>query len=81
MYTPKMARKIVNECAVIQNMRIHYRLPIEQINGCIQELEQERMYDNFERNNEIIERRGPRVVAMRVQKQLMASWFFWLYQW
>jgi len=72
MYTPEMAGKIVNACAVLHNMRIQYRLHIQQIEGYI---EQEQQYENIERHNEIIERRGPRIVAMRVQTQLMASWF------
>jgi len=32
MYAPAMAGKIVNTCAVLHNMRIHYRIPIEEEN-------------------------------------------------
>jgi len=33
MYRPEMAGKIVNTCAVLYNMRIQYRLPVQQIEG------------------------------------------------
>lgn len=32
MYSPNMAGKIVNACAVLHNMRIHYRVPVEEEN-------------------------------------------------
>jgi len=74
MYAPEIAGKIVNACAVIHNMRVHYRLPIQPFEDCI---EQEPVEGNnrINENNEIEDRRGPRVVAMRIQKQLMANWF------
>lgn len=43
MYTPETAGKIVNACAVIHNMRVHYRLPIQQIDNYI---EQEPIHEN-----------------------------------
>lgn len=58
----------------IHNMRLHYRLPILPFEDCI---EQDPVGGNnrINENNEIEVRRGPRVVAMRIQKQLMANWF------
>jgi len=52
MYTPEMAGKIVNACAVIHNMRIQYRLPTQQIEDYI---EPEQQYENIERHHDIIE--------------------------
>lgn len=70
MYAPETAGKIVNACAVIHNMRLHYNIPIQQYDNFIDE---EPVPANNE--NAIIDRRGPRVIAMRIQKQLMANWF------
>lgn len=66
MYAPDMAGKIVNACAVLHNMCIHYRLPIEVENI-------ENCYDNDHNlrnleHNEMAERGGPRAIAMRIQK-------------
>ncbi|CAI6353897.1 unnamed protein product [Macrosiphum euphorbiae] len=74
MYVPVTAGKIVNACAVIHNMRVHYRLSILPFEDCI---EQDSVGGNnrINENNEIEDRRGPRVVAMKIQKQLMANWF------
>lgn len=74
MYAPETAGKIVNAYAVIHNMRVHYRLPIQQMDNYI---EQQSIHENDrnDENNEIINRRRPRVVAMRIQNQLMANWF------
>lgn len=74
MYAPETAGKIINACAVIHNMRLHYHLPIQEIDNYI---EQEPIHGNNmnNENNEIINRGGPRVIAMRIQKQLMANWF------
>lgn len=72
MYAPETAGKIVNACAIIHNMRIHYRLPIQLIEDCI-EKEPVGGNNRINDNNEIIDRIGPRVVAMRIQKQIMAN--------
>lgn len=77
MYAPEISGQIVNACAVLHNMRVHYRLPLEieeniifddahadQANGIDEEEEQD-----------VILRRGPRAIAQRVQKQIMRDWF------
>lgn len=73
MYEPVMAGKIVNACAVLHNMRIHYRIPIEEEN-----IDNRDIHNYNERNlpqNDVAMRGGPRAVAMRIQKQLMQDWF------
>lgn len=66
-----MAGKIVNACAVLHNMRIHYRLTdIENIDYS----DNTNYYNDFHQN-EIVERGGPRAIAMRIQKQIMQDWF------
>ncbi|XP_022162166.1 putative nuclease HARBI1 [Myzus persicae] len=73
MYAPVMAGKIVNACAVLHNMRIHYRIPIEEEN-----IDNRNINNYIERNlpqNDVAIRGGPRAVAMRIQKQLMQDWF------
>lgn len=62
MYTPEISGKIVNACAIIHNMRIHYSLQIQHIeDGYIEPVQ---MDVNIERNDEIVDRIGPRVCAM-----------------
>lgn len=73
MYAPVMAGKIVNACAVLHNMRIHYRIPIEEEN-----IDNRNINNYIERNlpqNDVAIRGGPRAVAMCIQKQLMRDWF------
>ncbi|KAL5236982.1 hypothetical protein ACI65C_004392 [Semiaphis heraclei] len=74
MYAPETAGIIVNACAITHTMRVHYSLPIQPFEDCIEQ-EPVRGNNRFNENNEIEARRGPRVVAMRIQKQLMANWF------
>jgi len=73
MYTPDMAGKIVNACAVLHNMRIHYCIPIEEENI------DNRNIDNYNirnlQQNDVAMRDGPRILAMRIQKQIMQDWF------
>lgn len=75
MYAPVTAGQIVNACAVLHNMRIHYRLPIS--------MEEEDMVlhnplvndaNDIAEIEEIVHR-GPRAVAQRIQKQIMLEWF------
>ncbi|XP_071652534.1 putative nuclease HARBI1 isoform X1 [Temnothorax longispinosus] len=73
MYAPNIAGQIVNACAILHNMRLHYRLPID--------VEIENAHEPapaYHLNNAEIEaelRRGPRAVAQRIQNQLMLEWF------
>lgn len=75
MYAPDMAGKIVNACAVLHNMRIHYRIPID-----VENIENGNndgyAIRNLQQNeDEIAERGGPRAVAIRIQKQILQNWF------
>ncbi|CAI6370113.1 unnamed protein product [Macrosiphum euphorbiae] len=75
MYAPDMAGKIVNACAVLHNMRIHYRIPID-VENIENGNNDEYAIRNFQQNeDEIAERGGPRAVAMRIQKQILQNWF------
>jgi len=73
MYSPDMAGKIVNACAVLHNMRIHYRVPVEEEN--IDNWINDDYGVRHLEDNEMLERGGPRAVAMRIQKQIMQNWF------
>lgn len=61
--------------AMLHNMRLHYRLPLDE------EEEQEDMFfdnapaDHMHVEEEIEIRRRPRAIAQRIQKQLMQEWF------
>lgn len=71
MYEPAMAGKIVNACAVLHNMRIHYCMPID-----VENIDNRNNNNNYVRTeNEEAERGGPRAAAMRIQKQIMQDWF------
>ncbi|XP_024878983.1 putative nuclease HARBI1 [Temnothorax curvispinosus] len=74
MYAPDIAGQIVNACAILHNMRLYYRLPLD--------MEENVFLDNapadhihVEEEEEVEIRRGPRAVAQRIQKQLMQEWF------
>jgi len=73
MYSPDMAGKIVNACAVLHNMRINYRVPVEEEN--IDNWINDDYGVRHLEDNEMMERGGPRAVAMRIQKQIMQNWF------
>jgi len=47
MYAPEVVEQIVNACAVLHNMRLHYRLPIDEEN-VIPENEPIPILNNFE---------------------------------
>lgn len=75
MYAPEIAGQIVNACAVLHNIRLHYRIPID--------MEEDIMLHNVHQNyvNDAAEiqdegfRRIPRAVAQRIQQQIMQEWF------
>jgi len=73
MYAPEVAGQIVNACAVLHNMHLHYRLPIDEEN-VIPENEPIPILNNLE-VTEMEVHRGPRAVAQRIQKQIMLEWF------
>jgi len=73
MYAPEIAGQIVNACAVLHNMRLHYRLPIDEEN-VIPENEPIPILNNLE-VAEMEVHRGLRAVAQRIQKQIMLEWF------
>ncbi|XP_024867587.1 putative nuclease HARBI1 [Temnothorax curvispinosus] len=73
-YLINIAGQIVNACAILHNMRLYYRLPLD--------MEENVFLDNapadhthVEEEEEVEIRRGPRAVAQRIQKQLMQEWF------
>ncbi|XP_039303333.1 putative nuclease HARBI1 [Solenopsis invicta] len=75
MYAPEIAGQIVNACAVLHNMCLHYRIPFD-----IENLQNE-YAEPDEINNDEAEiqdgnpRRAPRAIAQRIQKQIMREWF------
>lgn len=69
MYAPDKAGKIVNACATLHNMRIHYKLPVPE-----EDLDVELNGQNMDANLEIPyidQRGGPRAVAKRIQRQIL----------
>lgn len=69
MYAPDKAGKIVNACATLHNMRIHYKLPNHE-----EDLDVELNGQNMDANLEvpyIDQRGGPRAVAKRIQRQIL----------
>jgi len=74
MYAPEIAAQIVNACAILHNMRLHYRLPLMQDDNIIEDLYNVNNINDDE-VNEALPHRGPRAVAQRIQKQLMLEWF------
>ncbi|XP_018406996.1 PREDICTED: putative nuclease HARBI1 [Cyphomyrmex costatus] len=73
MYAPDVVGQIINACAVLHNMRLHYRL--------FMDIEEENINLNNEpmNLNNLEERmeghRQPRAIAQRIQKQIMLEWF------
>jgi len=64
MYASVMAGKILNACAVLHNMSIHYRIPIEEEN-----IDKRNINNYKERDlpqNDVAMRGGSRAVAMRI---------------
>lgn len=74
MYAPEVAGQIVNACAVLHNMRLHYRLPIEEEEDVILVAPANHI-DDIEEEEEALPYRGPRALAQRIQKQIMLEWF------
>ncbi|XP_071580309.1 putative nuclease HARBI1 [Temnothorax nylanderi] len=75
MHAPEIAGQIVNACAVLHNMRLHYRLPMEEeINNILRAAENVYVED-AEAREEVMNQRGPRAVAQRIQNQIMQEWF------
>lgn len=73
MYAPGIAGNIVNACAVLHNMRLHYRLPLDIDNAPADEVNAPA---HVEEDLEVdVVPRGPRATAQRIQKQVMREWF------
>ncbi|KYN50498.1 hypothetical protein ALC57_00136 [Trachymyrmex cornetzi] len=74
MHAPEIAGQIVNACAIIHNMRLHYRLPFDE-----EYLQYEHAEPDKRDNDDVIQgevpRRVPRAIAQRIQKQIMREWF------
>lgn len=75
MYAPGTSGQIVNACAVLHNMRVHYRIPLEVENVLFDDANADHVVAVEEEEQDLIFRRGPRAIAQRVQKQLMREWF------
>lgn len=71
MYAPEISGQIVNACAVLHNMRIHYRLPLELEENIFDDVHADQANNIDEEEQDVILRRGPRAIAQRVQKQIM----------
>lgn len=72
MYAPEVAGQMVNACAVLHNMRLHYKLPIEEED--IIPIAPANHMNDIEAE-EALPHRGPRAIAQRIQKQIMLEWF------
>lgn len=71
MYAPDIAGQIVNACAVLHNMRLHYKLPFDmEEENMIQHNDPVHHWNDAEEQEPEIHR-GPRAVAQRIQKQIM----------
>lgn len=72
MYSPDMAGKIVNACAALHNIRIQCNLPVhEDDNDFFQENNVDELHVNNRELAFIVNERGPRAIAQRIQKQIM----------
>lgn len=71
MYKPAFAAKIVNACAVLHNIRIAHRLPLQEFEVPIDANHPE----NVNAVDECIAQRGPRAVAQRIQREIMIERF------
>ncbi|KYN03448.1 Putative nuclease HARBI1 [Cyphomyrmex costatus] len=69
MYDPTFAGHIVNACAVLHNMRLHYRLPADDFYVENEVNVDMPIQDVGQAENEI--RQGPRAIAQRIQDQIM----------
>ncbi|XP_029340937.1 putative nuclease HARBI1 [Acyrthosiphon pisum] len=69
MYAPDKAGRIVNACATLHNMRIHYNLPIPEEELAGEQIGQN-IYENIEIPN-IDQQGGPRAVAKRIQRHIL----------
>lgn len=63
LYKPAFAAKIVNACAVLHNMRIHYRLPYEEFQAPIAADNGQNSNAGIIDINEDVARRGPRALG------------------
>ncbi|XP_025995817.1 putative nuclease HARBI1 [Solenopsis invicta] len=76
MYYPEIAGQIVNACAVLYNMRLHYRLPQDVNENEILNARANVYIEGAARQEEeAVNHREPRAVAQRIQKQIMQEWF------
>ncbi|XP_026828245.1 putative nuclease HARBI1 [Ooceraea biroi] len=73
-YTSEIAGQIVNACAVLHNMRLHYRLPVD-INEDEIVNAPANVHIEQEAGEEAVIRKGPRAIAQRIQNQIMQEWF------
>lgn len=73
MYEPAFAARIVNACAVLHNMRIQHRLPLEEFEEPVAAYHHENA-DPMNVNEAVVQR-GPRAVAQRIQRQIMRERF------
>ncbi|XP_018372982.1 PREDICTED: putative nuclease HARBI1 [Trachymyrmex cornetzi] len=73
MYEPELADRIINACAILHNMRIHARLPVDQfLNDQDAGLPEDPVYIHHEEDNEPVRNLA---LARRIQKQIMADRF------
>lgn len=78
MYEPSFAGRIVNACAVLHNMRIHYRLPMPDNDAVDYQIianNDDGHERDVQRQGEDVLRQGPRAVARRIQQQIMRERF------
>lgn len=69
MYAPDKAGRIVNACATLHNMRIHYKLPNREEDIDVEQIGQI-VDDNLEMPH-IDQQGGPRAVGKRIQRQII----------
>lgn len=69
MYAPDKAGRIVNACATLHNMRIHYKLPNREEDIDVKQIGQI-VDDNLEMPH-IDQQGGPRAVGKRIQRQII----------
>lgn len=72
MYDPAFSGHIVNACAVLHNMRLHHRLPVDEYcNADEGTFANDVRRLNGENEANAVGRQGPRAVAKRIQRQIM----------
>lgn len=75
MYAPDIAGQIINACAILHNMRLHHRIPLDvEIENVLDEPAPARHLHDAEMQEAEIQR-GPRALAQRIQNQIMLEWF------